>query len=207
MPDLPTPFLPPSIRAVNETPGSTEGAPQKPDPAPSKSASSDPRVRFLVGAVVVLAIVVGGGFALGLFGVDNSDLSVKPVIQAGSGDPPTEVVVDDIVEGTGPAARTGDTVEVQYVGALFEDGTEFDSSWSRGNEPFTVTLGEGQVIQGWEEGLVGIRKGGRREIIIPSDLAYGPTGQPPTIPADAALIFVVDAEKVTPKGSGGNQGQ
>ena len=102
---------------------------------------------------------------------------------------------------------TGDTVEVQYVGALFEDGTEFDSSWSRGNEPFTVTLGEGQVIQGWEEGLIGIRKGGRREIIIPSDLAYGPTGQPPTIPADAALIFVVDAEKVTPKGSGGNQGQ
>ena len=156
---------------------------------------------------MVLAIVVGGGFALGLFGVDNSDLSVKPVIQAGSGDPPTEVVIDDIVEGTGPAARTGDTVDVQYVGALFEDGTEFDSSWSRGSQPFTVTLGQGQVIEGWEEGLIGIRKGGRREIIIPSDLAYGPTGQPPTIPADAALIFVVDAEEITPKGSGGNQGQ
>ena len=97
---------------------------------------------------MVLAIVVGGGFALGLFGVDNSDLSVKPVIQAGSGDPPTEVVIDDIVEGTGPAARTGDTVDVQYVGALFEDGTEFDSSWSRGSQPFTVTLGQGQVIEG-----------------------------------------------------------
>jgi hypothetical protein len=192
---------------VNETSKSAEETPKTPDPAPAKSGSSDPRVRFLIGAVVVLAIVVGGGFALGLFGVDNSDLSVKPVIQAGSGDPPTEVVIDDIVEGTGPAARTGDTVDVQYVGALFEDGTEFDSSWSRGNQPFTVTLGEGQVIEGWEEGLIGIRKGGRREIVIPSDLAYGPTGQPPTIPADAALIFVVDAEKVTPKGSGGNQGQ
>jgi len=192
---------------VNETPDSAPETPKTSDPTPAKSASTDPRVRFLVGAVVVLAIVVGGGFALGLFGVDNSDLSVKPVIQAGSGDPPTEVVVDDIVEGTGPAARTGDTVDVQYVGALFEDGTEFDSSWSRGNQPFTVTLGQGQVIEGWEEGLIGIRKGGRREIIIPSDLAYGPTGQPPTIPADAALIFVVDAEKVTPKGSGGNQGQ
>jgi len=192
---------------VNETSGSTEDATKKPDPTPAKSASTDPRVRFLIGAVVVLAIVVGGGFALGLFGVDNSDLSVKPVIQAGSGDPPTEVVIDDIVEGTGPAARTGDTVDVQYVGALFEDGTEFDSSWSRGSQPFTVTLGQGQVIEGWEEGLIGIRKGGRREIIIPSDLAYGPTGQPPTIPADAALIFVVDAEEITPKGSGGNQGQ
>ena len=192
---------------MNETPDSAPETPKTSDPTPAKSASTDPRVRFLVGAVVVLAIVVGGGFALGLFGVDNSDLSVKPVIQAGSGDPPTEVVVDDIVEGTGPAARTGDTVDVQYVGALFEDGTEFDSSWSRGNQPFTVTLGQGQVIEGWEEGLIGIRKGGRREIIIPSDLAYGPTGQPPTIPADAALIFVVDAEKVTPKGSGGNQGQ
>lgn len=192
---------------MNETSKSAEETPKTPDPAPAKSGSSDPRVRFLIGAVVVLAIVVGGGFALGLFGVDNSDLSVKPVIQAGSGDPPTEVVIDDIVEGTGPAARTGDTVDVQYVGALFEDGTEFDSSWSRGNQPFTVTLGEGQVIEGWEEGLIGIRKGGRREIVIPSDLAYGPTGQPPTIPADAALIFVVDAEKVTPKGSGGNQGQ
>ena len=192
---------------MNETSGSTEDATKKPDPTAAKSASTDPRAGFLIGAVVVLAIVVGGGFALGLFGVDNSDLSVKPVIQAGSGDPPTEVVIDDIVEGTGPAARTGDTVDVQYVGALFEDGTEFDSSWSRGSQPFTVTLGQGQVIEGWEEGLIGIRKGGRREIIIPSDLAYGPTGQPPTIPADAALIFVVDAENVTPKGSGGNQGQ
>lgn len=191
---------------MNETPDSSEGETKKADAPKGSSAGSDPRVRFLVGAVVVLAIVVGGGFALGLFGVDNSDLSTKPVIQAGSGDPPTEVVIEDIVEGSGPAARTGDTVDVQYVGALFEDGSEFDSSWSTG-QPFVVTLGEGQVIEGWEEGLVGIRKGGRREIIIPSDLAYGPTGQPPSIPPDAALIFIVDAEKVTPKGTGGNQGQ
>ena len=191
---------------MNETPESTEGETKKTDSPKGSSAGSDPRVRFLVGAVVVLAIVIGGGFALGLFGVDNTDLSTKPVIQAGSGDPPTEVVIEDIVEGTGPAARTGDTVDVQYVGALFEDGSEFDSSWSTG-QPFVVTLGEGQVIEGWEEGLVGIRKGGRREIIIPSDLAYGPTGQPPSIPPDAALIFIVDAEKVTPKGAGGNQGQ
>lgn len=191
---------------MNETPESTEGETKKTDSPKGSSAGSDPRVRFLIGAVVVLAIVIGGGFALGLFGVDNTDLSTKPVIQAGSGDPPTEVVIEDIVEGTGPAARTGDTVDVQYVGALFEDGSEFDSSWSTG-QPFVVTLGEGQVIEGWEEGLVGIRKGGRREIIIPSDLAYGPTGQPPSIPPDAALIFIVDAEKVTPKGAGGNQGQ
>lgn len=198
------PSRPPSIRPVNQTPGSSED--KEKASGSGKSAASDPKVRFLIGAVAVLAVVVGGGFAFGFFGVDNTDLSTKPLIQAGSGDPPTELEIDDIVEGTGPAARTGDTVEVQYVGALFEDGTEFDSSWTTG-QPFTVTLGSGQVIEGWEEGLIGIRKGGRREIVIPSELGYGATGQPPTIPPDAALIFVVDAEKVTPKKGGGNAGQ
>lgn len=200
--------VPPSIRPVNETPENSESAGKQPEAAPEKPAkgSSDPRVRFLIGAVVVLAIVIGGGFALGFFGVDNSDLSQKPLIQAGSGDPPTELEIDDIVEGSGPAAKTGDTVEVQYVGALFEDGTEFDSSWSTG-QPFTVTLGSGQVIEGWEKGLIGIRKGGRREIIIPSELGYGAAGQPPTIPPDSALIFIVDAEKVTPKKGGGDSAQ
>jgi peptidylprolyl isomerase len=191
---------------VNETPGSTKDAKDKGAPAPGKSAASDPKVRFLIGAVVVLAVVVGGGFALGFFGVDNTDLSTKPQIKAGSGDPPTELVIEDIVEGSGPAATTGDTVEVQYVGALFEDGTEFDSSWTTG-QPFTVTLGSGQVIEGWEQGLIGIRKGGRREIIIPSGLGYGATGQPPTIPPDSALIFIVDAEKVTPGNAGGQTEQ
>ena len=200
------PSRPPSIRPVNETPGSNEDKGTEKASGPSKSAASDPKVRFLIGAVAVLALVVGGGFAFGFFGVDNTDLSTKPLIQAGSGDPPTELEIDDIVEGTGPAAKTGDTVEVQYVGALFEDGTEFDSSWTTG-QPFTVTLGSGQVIEGWEEGLIGIRKGGRREIVIPSELGYGATGQPPTIPPDAALIFVVDAEKVTPKKGEGNSGQ
>jgi len=191
---------------VNETPGSTEDSRDRATPAPGKSAASDTKVKFLIGAVAVFAVVVGGGFALGFFGVDNTDLSTKPQITAGSGDPPTELVIEDIVEGSGPAAKTGDTVEVQYVGALFDDGTEFDSSWTTG-QPFTVTLGSGQVIEGWEEGLVGIRKGGRREIVIPSELGYGATGQPPTIPPDAALIFIVDAEKVTPKSAGGNGGQ
>ena len=193
---------------MSETPDTTEGEKDRSDSGSKagKSASSDPKVRFLIGAVAVLAIVIGGGFALGFFGVDNTDLSTKPQISAGSGDPPAELVIDDIVEGSGPAAKTGDTVEVQYVGALFEDGTEFDSSWTTG-QPFTVTLGSGQVIEGWEEGLVGIRKGGRREIVIPSELGYGATGQPPTIPPDAALIFIVDAEKVTPKKGGGNSEQ
>lgn len=125
----------------------------------------------------------------------SSDLSVKPVIAAGEGDPPTELQVNDIVEGDGPAAAVSDQVTVQYVGALFADGTEFDASWDRG-EPFTFELGAGQVIPGWDQGLDGMKVGGRRELIIPADLAYGDQGSPPTIPGGAALIFVVDLEKV-----------
>ena len=82
-------------------------------------------------------------------------------------------------------------VKVQYVGALFDTGQEFDASWDRG-EPFELTLGGGTVIQGWDQGLVGMKAGGRRELTIPPDLGYGPQGSPPSIPANATLIFVVD---------------
>jgi peptidylprolyl isomerase len=190
---------------MNETPSKPESPDSNPDPAKSDtptgkdSAKSgrDPKVAFLAGAAVLLAIVIG---AVLIFGggpaeVDNSDLATKPVIEAGEGDPPTEVVTEDIVEGEGPGAKEGDTLTVQYVGALFETAEEFDASWDRG-EPFDVTLGQGQVIQGWEQGLIGMKAGGRREIIIPSELGYGSTGSPPTIPPDAALIFIVDLEKI-----------
>jgi peptidylprolyl isomerase len=80
---------------------------------------------------------------------------------------------------------------MQYVGALYSDGPEFDASWDTG-QPFDFTLGEGTVIAGWDQGIVGMRVGGRREMIIPPDLGYGPTGQPPDIPPDATLVFIVD---------------
>src|SRR3954469_22879433 len=112
---------------------------------------------------------------------------------------PTDLVVTDLTEGTGTGAVTGDTVVVHYVGVRSEDGKEFDNSYDRG-QPFPVTLGVGQVIEGWDKGLVGIKPGGRRQLDIPADLAYG--DQPPSTdviqPGDA-LSFVIDVVAVIPK--------
>lgn len=96
----------------------------------------------------------------------------------------------DVVEGTGAAATTGKTLKVQYTGIL-EDGTKFDSSRDR-NQPFNFTLGARRVIQGWEEGFSTMKVGGRRQLIIPPSLGYGSRGVPPTIPANATLIFDVE---------------
>ncbi len=97
----------------------------------------------------------------------------------------------DIKVGSGTAAKTGSTVEVQYTGWLASNGKRFDSSYTDGGKPFSVTLGKGQVIKGWDEGLVGMKPGGERRLIIPPSLAYGANGQPPTIPGNATLIFDV----------------
>ena len=106
----------------------------------------------------------------------------------------------DLVEGTGPAAKTGDTVKVKYVGLGWSTGQEFDASWDRG-DTLDVELGAGSVIPGWDQGLVGIKKGGRRLLVVPPNLAYGEQGQPPTIGANETLVFVIDAVSVTPKKS------
>jgi cyclophilin family peptidyl-prolyl cis-trans isomerase/FKBP-type peptidyl-prolyl cis-trans isomerase len=104
---------------------------------------------------------------------------------------PTELVITDLVEGEGEAAEEGDTVTVDYVGVRSADGTEFDNSYDRG-QPFTVTLGAGQVIPGWDQGLVGVKVGGRRQLDIPADLAYGDSGAGGVIQPGDALTFVVD---------------
>jgi peptidylprolyl isomerase len=132
-------------------------------------------------------------------GPGEGDIDKKPKIPAQTGSPPKELVAQDLIVGKGAKAKEGDKVSVQYVGVLFDGGKEFDSSWKR-KQPFDVTLGAGQVIQGWDQGIVGMREGGRRRLIIPSDLAYGAAGSPPTIPANAALVFDVDMEKITPSG-------
>src|SRR6476659_3131765 len=88
----------------------------------------------------------------------------KPQVKKQQGPPPTELVTNDLEEGTGPAAKAGDEVSVQYVGVNYKSGKEFDSSWSR-NEPFTFTLGAGEVIPGWDQGVQGMKVGGRRELI------------------------------------------
>ncbi|MBA3300996.1 MAG: FKBP-type peptidyl-prolyl cis-trans isomerase [Thermoleophilaceae bacterium] len=119
----------------------------------------------------------------------------KPKVGKGKGAPPKKLEIEDLKKGKGAAAKDGDKLSMQYVGVLFEDGKEFDASYDRG-EPFEFALGEGMVIKGWDEGIKGMKAGGQRKLTIPADLAYGPQGQPPDIPPKAALIFVVDLEKV-----------
>jgi peptidylprolyl isomerase len=123
------------------------------------------------------------------------DTKSKPVIPKPAGSPPTKLVVRDIVVGTGKAAKKGDNLSMQYVGITFAGGNEFDASWDKGS-PFQFKLGSGMVIKGWDQGLVGIKPGGRRELIIPANLAYGAPGRPPSIPPNSALVFVVDALSV-----------
>ncbi len=100
----------------------------------------------------------------------------------------------DIKVGSGPEAKQGSDVKVEYTGWLQSTGKKFDSSYDRKGQPFDVTpLGQAQVISGWNEGLMGIKAGGTRRLIIPASLGYGPQGQPPTIPPNATLIFDVTA--------------
>ena len=119
----------------------------------------------------------------------------KPKVTVPKGPPPKKLVVKEIKKGTGKEAKAGDEVTVQYVGVNYKSGREFDSSWSR-NEPFPFQLGAGMVIPGWDQGVAGMKVGGRRELIIPPNLAYGPAGAPPAIGPNETLVFVIDLLKV-----------
>jgi peptidylprolyl isomerase len=118
-------------------------------------------------------------------------LATKPVVTPPKGPAPKTLVVKTLVPGTGKAVAPGQTVTVNYVGVLYSNGKEFDSSWKR-NQPFTTALTPGSVIPGWVKGLTGAKVGSRIELTIPPDLAYGKTGQPPTIPPNSTLVFVID---------------
>jgi len=122
---------------------------------------------------------------------DNTDVTKKPKVTVPDELPPDELQIKDIVEGKGPAAKNGDKVSMQYVGLTWSTSVEFDSSWERG-EPYTLTLGKGEVIKGWDEGIVGMRKGGRRELTIPAEMAYGAQGSPPNIGPNETLRFIID---------------
>ncbi len=176
------------------------------------------RVVFrVVGGIVAFVAVVGAVYLIG--GNDdnaasNTSTSVgvttttidpnaptttappKPEVSA-PGTDPTELKVTTITEGTGEPAKNGDTLDVHYVGVLSKDGTEFDNSYDRG-APLVVTLGAGQVITGWDEGLVGLKVGGRYQIDIPAEKAYGANGAGESIPANAGLTFVVDIMAIAP---------
>ncbi len=126
----------------------------------------------------------------------TKDLTKKPRMPRQSGEAPTELVTDDIVEGKGQAAKAGDVVKMRYVGVRFRDNQQFDASWDRQPNEFEFPLGGGQVIPGWDQGIVGMKVGGRRQLTIPPDLAYGAQGAPPDIAPNETLVFVVDLKEI-----------
>lgn len=121
----------------------------------------------------------------------NDDLTQRPTVDPDLLGDLQEFVISDIVIGDGEEATAGRIISMQYVGVLQSDGTPFDASWDRG-QPFEFQLGNGQVISGWDQGIEGMRVGGRRILQIPSDLAYGPTARSEVIGANADLLFIVD---------------
>ena len=115
----------------------------------------------------------------------------RPQIEKPAGDIPFELGIDDIVVGDGDEAVKGTKVSVHYVGVAFSSGEEFDASWNRG-QPFEFKLGKGQVIPGWDQGVAGMKVGGKRKLMIPAKLGYGARGAGDAIPPNADLVFEVE---------------
>lgn len=171
----------------------------------------------LVIVVVVVLIAQGGddngsGDSSAAIGPDcstetdiSTDTSTKPEFDVPTGPAPKDLECVDIVEGDGETAEPGDQLTMQYVGVAYDDGKQFDASWDNG-QPFPFQLGAGMVIPGWDEGIEGMKVGGRRELILPPDSAYGAQGQPPTIKPNASLVFVVDLLDVQPAPAGSGAG-
>lgn len=195
--------------------------------AAKRARTRNTALRIAVAAVVVIAVLVGVSWLMGndddgdaatddeatettlptetTQPPDYTDPALAEEVlgrEPPAPEPPPEDTPADaletttLIEGEGDAAEAGDTVTVHYVGVL-SDGTEFDQSWQRG-EPFPVTLGQGQVIPGWDEGLVGVKIGERRHLVIGSENAYGSQGGGDTIPPDAPLAFDVDVVDIQP---------
>ncbi|MBO1754668.1 FKBP-type peptidyl-prolyl cis-trans isomerase [Allobranchiibius sp. CTAmp26] len=127
--------------------------------------------------------------------------TTKPEVDFPGDTPPDDLVIEDITEGDGNEAESGDTIEAHYVGVAWSTGEEFDSSWDRG-EPLRFQVGVGQVISGWDEGIVGMRAGGRRKLTIPPQMGYGERGAGDAIKPGETLIFVVDLVSTNRPGAG-----
>lgn len=115
----------------------------------------------------------------------------KPDVSIPSEQPPSDLVIEDVTVGDGKVAASGNIVEVHYVGVAWSTNRQFDASWDRG-ETFDFRLGAGQVIQGWDEGVAGMRVGGRRRLTIPPHMGYGDFGAGGVIKGGETLVFVVD---------------
>jgi peptidylprolyl isomerase len=120
-----------------------------------------------------------------------TDINDKPEVDFPGGEPPNDLQITDVTVGDGDEAAAGRTAVVHYVGVAHSTGEEFDASYNRG-EPFSFRLGAGNVIAGWDRGVVGMRVGGRRQLVIPPDLGYGQRGAGSAIAPGETLIFVVD---------------
>ncbi len=127
--------------------------------------------------------------------------TTKPEVDFPGDTPPSDLVIEDIEDGDGAEAEAGDTVEAHYVGVAWSTGEEFDSSWDRG-EPLRFQVGVGQVISGWDEGIVGMCAGGRRKLTIPPQMGYGANGAGSAIGPNETLIFVVDLVSTNRPGAG-----
>jgi peptidylprolyl isomerase len=159
------------------------------------------RIAVPISAVlVVLASSCGSGSSAppttppgttGPFASVKGAAGKRPRLKIPGDAPPATLQIEDLSSGSGAAAKAGDVLEVQYQGVSWSTGGKFDASWDR-HVTYTFPLGQGQVIAGWDQGLVGLRVGGRRELVIPPSLAYGADGRPPTIAPNETLVFVVD---------------
>jgi peptidylprolyl isomerase len=145
--------------------------------------------------------VPGSGGSPAIASIPSSDRSPAgtsgkaPTVVVPSGSPPTQLESADLIVGTGPAAKAGDELTVEYVLATYSSGKVVQSSWTA--QAFQFTLGEGQVISGWDKGVVGMKAGGRRELIIPPSLGYGSQSPGPGIAANDTLVFVIDVTKIS----------
>lgn len=127
--------------------------------------------------------------------------TTKPEVDFPGETPPTDLVVEDLSVGDGAEAQPGHTIKAHYVGVAWSTGEEFDASWNRGT-PLEFQVGVGQVIQGWDQGILGMKVGGRRKIIVPPDLGYGEQGAGDAIAPGETLIFVVDLVSTNKPGAG-----
>ncbi len=148
----------------------------------------------------IVASVGGGGSSSAIAAIPITDRSpagtagTAPNVVVPPGPPPTRLESANLIVGTGPAAADGDLLTVQYVLATYSTRMVVQSSWT--SQPFQFTLGEGQVIQGWDEGVLGMKVGGRRELIIPPSLGYGAQSPGTGISSNDTLVFIVDLLKI-----------
>ena len=175
------------LAACSSSPSNPSSASSTSSTNASTSSSSSPSTSSATGCGTIAPIPAQDRSPAGTTGT-------QPTVTVPSGAPPTELQCADLITGTGPAAANGDSVTVQYVLATYSSGKVIQSSWN--TQPFTFTLGQGQVIPGWDKGVVGMKVGGRRELIIPPSLGYGAPSPGAGIAANDTLVFVIDLLKI-----------